>query len=35
MNLVFPNAAYKEKAIEYINEFYEHESEISGVGSLD
>ena len=35
MKLVFPNIAYKEKAIEYIREFYEYGSEINGSGSLD
>jgi len=35
MRLVFPNTAYKEKATEYIKEFYEYGSEINGSGSLD
>ena len=35
MKLVFPRIEQKEKAIEYINEFYEHESEINGSGGLD
>ena len=35
MRLVFPNIAYKEKAINYINEFNEYGSEINGSGSLD
>lgn len=35
MKLVFPTFAYKEKAIEYINEFYVYSSEINGSGSLD
>lgn len=35
MKLVFPNMAYKDKAIAYINEFYEYGSEINGSGSLD
>lgn len=35
MRLVFPTLEYKEKAIEYINEFYEYGSEINGSGSLD
>lgn len=35
MQLVFPNLNYKEKAIEFINEFYEYNSEINGSGSLD
>ena len=34
MRLVFPCIAYKDKAIEYINEFYEYGSEINGSGSL-
>lgn len=33
--LVFPNLKYKEKAIEFINEFYEYKSEINGSGALD
>ena len=35
MKLIFPTLEYKEKAIEYINEFYEYGSEINGVGALD
>ena len=35
MRLVFPCIEYKDKAIEYINEFYEYGSEINGSGSLD
>ena len=35
MKLVFPTIEYKEKAIEYISEFYEYGSEINGSGSLD
>lgn len=35
MKLVLPTAAYKDKAIEYIREFYEYGSEINGSGSLD
>lgn len=35
MKLVFPNLTYKEKAIQFINEFYEHNSEINGSGALD
>ena len=35
MKLVFPSITYKEKAIEYIREFYEYGSEINGSGSLD
>ena len=35
MRFVFPTIDYKDKAIEYINEFYEYDSEINGSGSLD
>ena len=35
MKLVFPNLLYKEKAIEFINEFYENNSNISGSGALN
>jgi len=35
MKFVFPTIDYKDKAIDYINEFYEYESEINGSGSLD
>jgi predicted acetyltransferase len=35
MKLVFPDITHKEKAIEFINEFYEYNSEINGSGSLD
>ena len=35
MRLVFPTIEYKDKAIEYINEFYEYDSEINGTGALD
>ena len=35
MRLVFPRIEHKEKAIDYINEFYEHGSEINGSGGLD
>lgn len=35
MKFVFPTIEYKEKAIDYINEFYEYQSEINGSGSLD
>lgn len=35
MKLVFPTPVYKEKAIEYIREFYEYNSEINGSGALD
>ena len=34
MKFVFPDVNYKEKAIDFINEFYEYSSEISGSGSL-
>lgn len=33
--MVFPGLGYKEKAIDYIAEFYTYGSEISGSGSLD
>lgn len=32
--LVKPTIEYKEKAIDYINEFYEYKSDINGVGGL-
>lgn len=35
MRLILPSLEYKEKAIEYINEFYEYDSEINGVGALN
>ena len=35
MKLVYPTLAYKEKAIEYMNEFYEHGSQINGAGGLN
>ena len=35
MKLVFPNIRYKDKAIDYINEFYEYQSDINGSGALD
>lgn len=35
MKLVFPNMDYKEKAVQFINEFYEYNSDIDGSGSLD
>jgi predicted acetyltransferase len=35
MKLVFPTIDYKQKAIEFINEFYEYGSEIDGSGALD
>ena len=35
MKFVFPTIKYKNKAISYINEFYEYNSEINGSGALD
>ena len=35
MRLVFPTFAYKDNAIQFINEFYEYDSEIHGSGALD
>ena len=35
MRLVFPTFEYKEKAVQFINEFYEYDSEINGSGGLD
>lgn len=35
MKLVFPDISYKEKALAYINEFYEYGSHINGSGGLD
>ena len=35
MKLVFPSLCYKEKAVQFINEFYEYDSEINGSGGLD
>jgi predicted acetyltransferase len=35
MRLVFPDITYKEKSEEYIQEFYDHGSEINGSGALD
>ena len=35
MKLVFPSLPYKEKAIQFINEFNEYGSEINGSGGLD
>ncbi len=35
MKLVFPNIRYKDKAIDYINEFYAYQSDINGSGALD
>ena len=33
--LVFPTLEYKDRAIDYINEFNVYESEINGSGALD
>ena len=35
MKLVFPTYAYKDKAIRFIDEFYEYDSQINGSGGLD
>jgi len=35
MKLVFPNISYKEKAIQFANEFYEYNSELNGSGALE
>lgn len=35
MKLVFPTMEYKEKAMDYIKEFHEYDSEINGTGYLD
>lgn len=35
LKLVFPTIEYKDRAVEYINEFYQYGSEINGTGSLD
>ena len=35
MKLVLPCIEFKDKAIDYINEFYEYNSEINGSGNLD
>lgn len=35
MKLVFPNLLYKEKAKQFINEFYEYKTEINGSGALE
>lgn len=35
MRLVFPNIIYKDRATDYIQEFYEYGSEINGSGSLN
>ena len=35
MKLVFPSLRYKENAVQFINEFYEYNSEINGSAGLD
>ena len=35
MKMVLPNMDYKDKAVDYINEFYKYGSEINGSGGLD
>lgn len=35
MKLVFPNINYKDKAIEFVEEFHQYNSEINGSGSLE
>ena len=35
MKFVFPCESYKQKAIEFIQEFYDHSSRINGTGGLD
>lgn len=35
MKLVFPDINYKDKALDYINEFYEFNSPVNGSGGLD
>ena len=35
MKFVFPCDEYEQKAIEFIQEFYDHQSEINGTGGLD
>ena len=35
MKCIFPNEDYKDKAIEFINEFYTYNSNINGSGALD
>jgi predicted acetyltransferase len=35
MKLVFPDLLYKEKALQFINEFYEYNSDINGSGGLE
>ena len=35
MKMQFPNMSYKEKAIDYINEFHEYNSAVNGSGGLN
>ena len=35
MKFVFPNEDYKDKAMNFISEFYAHDSKINGSGGLD
>jgi predicted acetyltransferase len=35
MKFIFPTAEYEQQAIEYIQEFHDHNSEINGSGGLD
>lgn len=35
MKLVFPNLDYKSRAIDFIQEFYDNDSDINGSGALD
>lgn len=35
MKFVFPSQEYKDKAKDFINEFYEYQSGIHGTGKLD
>ena len=35
MKFVFPNLDYKDKAVEFINEFHTYNSDINGSGALD
>ena len=35
MKLIFPNLCYKEKAIKFIKEFYDYNSDINGSGALE
>ena len=35
MKMQFPNMSYKEKAIDYINEFHEYSSPVNGSGGLN